>query len=57
MNIMRTKHEYVLTFEEFHKGNPNIHSNFQKFPPQDPDYDDRPEDKWDDEDESENEEE
>ena len=57
MNIMRTKHEYVLTFEEFHKGNPNIHSNFQKFPPQDPDYDDRPKDKWDDEDECENEEE
>lgn len=34
--------EYVMTFEEYVRNNPNVHSNFQKFPPQDPDYDNRP---------------
>ena len=36
------RNEYVMTFEEYVRNNPNVHSNFQKRPPQDPDYDDRP---------------
>ena len=41
---------HVMSFESF--TNSNIHSNFQKFPPQDPDYDQRPEG-WNDEEEEE----
>ena len=57
-NPTDTKHEreYVMTFEEYVRNNPNVHSNFQKFPPQDPDYDNRP-NGWRDDDRDEDEEE
>ena len=42
-NETKYEREYVMTFEEYVRNNPNVHSNFQKFPPQDPDYDNRPE--------------
>ena len=42
-NETKYEREYVMTFEEYVRNNPNVHSNVQKFPPQDPDYDNRPE--------------